>query len=117
MQFTYYGGGFSASGGTRVVNLGSAPAALTWGSPNFLPSGAALVLSSPSSNSMVDFQNPINHQLSYSHHGKSRTENIRPEHINAVTSQIANHRKLRDLIDQWIDTAIELDRLRRSPAR
>jgi len=57
------------------------------------------------------------HQLSYSHHGKSRTENIRPEHIDAVSSQIANYRKLRDLIDQWIDTAIELDRLRRSPSR
>jgi Family of unknown function (DUF6788) len=55
------------------------------------------------------------HQLSYSHHGKSRTENIRPEHIAAVTAQIANYRKLRDLIDQWIDAAIELDRLRRSP--
>jgi hypothetical protein len=54
------------------------------------------------------------HQLSYSHHGRSRTENIRPEHIDGVNSQIANYRKLRDLIDQWIDTAIELDRLRRN---
>ena len=54
------------------------------------------------------------HQLSYSHHGRSRTENIRPEHIDAVNSQIANYHKLRDLIDQWIDTAIELDRLRRN---
>ncbi|MGO9788740.1 MAG: DUF6788 family protein, partial [Solirubrobacteraceae bacterium] len=54
------------------------------------------------------------HQLSYSHRGRSRTENIRPEHIDAVNSQIANYRKLRELIDQWIDTAIELDRLRRS---
>src|SRR5512135_1173717 len=57
------------------------------------------------------------HQLSYSHRGRSRTENIRPEHISAVTSQIANYRKLRDLIDQWIDAAIELDRLRRSSPR
>ena len=54
------------------------------------------------------------HQLSYSHRGKSRTENIRPEHIDAVDSQIANHRKLRDLIDQWIDASIELGRLRRN---
>jgi hypothetical protein len=54
------------------------------------------------------------HQLSYSHHGKSRTENIRPEHIDTVNSQIANYRKLRELIDQWIDAAIELDRLRRN---
>jgi hypothetical protein len=57
------------------------------------------------------------HQLSYSHHGKNRTENIRPEHIDAVTSQIANYRKLRELTDQWIDAGIELDRLRRSTPR
>jgi len=55
------------------------------------------------------------HQLSYSHHGRSRTENIRPEHIDTVTSQIANYHTLRDLIDQWIDAAIELDRVRRHP--
>jgi len=57
------------------------------------------------------------HQLSYSHRGKSRTENIRPEDIGQVTSQIANYRQLRDLIDQWIDAAIALDRLRRSSPR
>ncbi len=48
---------------------------------------------------------------------KSRTENFRPEHITTVTTQIANYHKLRDLIDQWIDTGIELDRLRRHPPR
>ena len=57
------------------------------------------------------------HQLSYSHRGRHITENIRPEHIAAVKSQIANYRTLRDLIDQWIDDAIELDRLRRRPPR
>jgi hypothetical protein len=55
------------------------------------------------------------HQLSYSHHGRSRTENIRPEHIDTVNAQIANYHTLRDLIDQWIDAAIELDRIRRRP--
>jgi hypothetical protein len=54
------------------------------------------------------------HQLSYSRGGRSRTENVRPEHLAAVEAQIANYRKLRDLIDEWIDTAIELDRLRRA---
>jgi hypothetical protein len=54
------------------------------------------------------------HQLSYSRAGRSHTENIRPEHLPAVQAQIANYHKLRDLIDEWIDTAIELDRLRRT---
>jgi hypothetical protein len=54
------------------------------------------------------------HQLSYSRHGRSRTENIRPEDVPAVRAQITNYHKLRGLIDEWIDTAIELDRLRRT---
>lgn len=55
------------------------------------------------------------HQLSYSRHGRSSTENIRPEHLAAVQAQIANYHRLRELIDEWIDTATELDRLRRRP--
>jgi len=57
------------------------------------------------------------HQLSYSRHGRSRTENVRPEDLAAVQAQLRNYAKLRDLVDQWIDTAIELDRLRRSHKR
>jgi hypothetical protein len=57
------------------------------------------------------------HQLSYSRRGRSTTENVRPEHIAAIQAQIANYHTLRDLIDEWIDTAIDLDRLRRSQTR
>lgn len=54
------------------------------------------------------------HQLSYSRRGRSRTENVRSADLGDVRAQIANYHKLRDLIDEWIDTAIELDRLRRT---
>lgn len=54
------------------------------------------------------------HQLSHSRRGRSTTQNIHPEHVAAAQAQIANYHTLRDLIDDWIDTAIELDRLRRS---
>lgn len=57
------------------------------------------------------------HQLSYTRHGRHRTENVHPEDLAAVRSQLANYAKLRDLLDQWIDTAIELDRLRRNQKR
>ena len=57
------------------------------------------------------------HQLSYSRHGRSRTENVRPEDLAAVQAQLRNYAKLRDLVDEWIDAAIELDRLRRSHER
>ena len=44
VQFTANGGGFSAVGGNRVVNLGNS-AALTWGgSGSFLPDQAPLML-------------------------------------------------------------------------
>ena len=43
VQFTANGGGFSAVGANRVVNLSSS-AALTWGSGSFLPNGAPLML-------------------------------------------------------------------------
>jgi hypothetical protein len=57
------------------------------------------------------------HQLSYSRHGRSRSENVATDDLGAVQAQINNYRKLRDLIDQWIDAGIELDRLRRSKRR
>lgn len=53
-------GGFSASSGSRAVNIGGAGATLTWGSNNFVPSGSALVLGSAADDSTVVFQNPIN---------------------------------------------------------
>ncbi len=62
VQFTGpSGGGFSAYGATRTVNLGGASATLVWGgTTNFVAAGKALILSSNSSNATVDFQNPIN---------------------------------------------------------
>ncbi len=57
------------------------------------------------------------HQLSYSRNGRSRTENVASEDLAAVRAQISNYHKLRELMDQWIDAAIELDRLRRSQKR
>jgi hypothetical protein len=57
------------------------------------------------------------HQLSYSRHGRSRTENVHPEDLTNVQAQLRNYARLRDLIDQWIDAGIELDRLRRSQKR
>ena len=60
VQFTSNGGGFSAVGANRVVNLSNS-ATLTWGSTTgFLPSGGTLMLGSWSADSMIDFQNPLN---------------------------------------------------------
>ena len=54
------GGGFSAWGADRIVNLGGAGATVTWGTSNFLWSTAPLLLGSTTGNATVDFQNNIN---------------------------------------------------------
>ncbi len=59
VQFTANGGGFSAVGANRVVNLGGSSGTLTWGSGGFLPGGGSLILGTTSADSMIDFQNPI----------------------------------------------------------
>ncbi len=54
------GGGFSAFGADRVVNLGGAAATMTWnGGGGAIPTGATLILNSPHANAQIDFQNPI----------------------------------------------------------
>lgn len=57
------------------------------------------------------------HQLSYSRNGRSTTQNIRSKDLADVRAQIRTYHKLRDLMAQWIDAAIELDRLRRGRTR
>lgn len=57
------------------------------------------------------------YQVSYTRKGKSRTEFVRKENLPSVRKQIRNYDKLRQMIDQWLDLSIELDRLRRAPNR
>ncbi len=53
--------GFSAYGGDRTVNLGGASGNVTFGSGGFVASrDAKFLLSSATSDSMVNFQNPLN---------------------------------------------------------
>ncbi|NCX99458.1 MAG: hypothetical protein EBX35_13005, partial [Planctomycetia bacterium] len=57
-QFTG-SGGFSATGAARIVNLGGAAAAVTWGSGSFVPAGSALILGNALADNTVTFANPI----------------------------------------------------------
>lgn len=53
------------------------------------------------------------HQLSYTWRGRSRTEFVREPELPQVREQLANYTRLRELVDQWLDAAIELARLER----
>jgi autotransporter-associated beta strand protein len=53
------GGGFSAYGQDRTVNLGGAGAKLTWGLSYFVPDGKPFVLSSPYADATLIFENDL----------------------------------------------------------
>ena len=54
------------------------------------------------------------YQLSYTRGGRSRTEALHEEDLDGLRAQIGNYQELRALVDQWVEAAITLDRLRRT---
>lgn len=50
-------------------------------------------------------------QISYTRQMKSRTEYVRQEWVPEVRRQIANHKRFKKLVDQWIDLDIERSKL------
>lgn len=57
------------------------------------------------------------YQLSYVHHGKSTSQFIRPELRPTVRAQTATFKKFRKLIDQWVDLALTVAKLKLDDAR
>jgi hypothetical protein len=50
-------------------------------------------------------------QISYTRRMKSRTEYVRREWVKGIRRQIANHKRFKSLVEQWIDLGIEHSRL------
>jgi hypothetical protein len=59
---------------------------------------------------------PLKHgpyyQVSFTRRGKSSSQFVRAEDVAEVRQQLANHRRLRELVEEWIDLAAELSTLR-----
>ena len=59
---------------------------------------------------------PIKHgpyyQISFKRHGKSSSQFVRQEDLNEVQHQLANYRRLRELVDEWITLSAQLSMLR-----
>jgi hypothetical protein len=51
------------------------------------------------------------YQLSYTRDMKSHTEYVPREHLGQVRRQIANYKRFRSLVDQWVKLSIEQCRL------
>jgi len=56
-------------------------------------------------------------QLSYTWHARSRSEFVREAEIPQLQEQLRNYARLRTLVDEWIDAAIQLARLEREQRR
>jgi hypothetical protein len=52
------------------------------------------------------------YQLSFVHEGKSTTRFIRSPFVPEVKRQLANYKRFRRLVDQWVHLALEHSRLR-----
>lgn len=50
------------------------------------------------------------YQISYTHQMKSRTEYLRKENLTAVRVEVANFKRFRKLVDQWVDAALKFTR-------
>ena len=49
-------------------------------------------------------------QLSYTHNMKSRTEYVRNEFVKQIKKEVANYKKLKQLMEVWIDLSIQLSK-------
>lgn len=52
------------------------------------------------------------YQLSYTRDGKSTTRFVRPRQRRRIERELANHARLRKLVDRWITLALRLSELR-----
>jgi hypothetical protein len=57
------------------------------------------------------------YQLSYTRRGRSTTRFVRPDQVAAIRQKVANHRRLRVLVEEWIDLAVETEGLERIQAK
>jgi hypothetical protein len=52
--------------------------------------------------------------LSYGWRGKSSSRFVRPERITQMREKVANYKRLRELVNEWVDLSLELEQLQRS---
>lgn len=68
-----------------------------------------------------DPNNPQKHgpyyQISYCRKGKSSSAFVRPESLADVERQLANYKKLMELVNLWIDLALEHSKLKLNLSR
>ena len=57
------------------------------------------------------------YQLSFTWRGKSSSRFVRPESLPAMREKAANYKRFRELTQEWVDLAVELERAERAQAQ
>lgn len=52
-------------------------------------------------------------QISYTHKRRSRSDYLKPEHLEEVKAELENFVTFRRLTERWVDLSLELSRLKR----
>ncbi len=68
-----------------------------------------------------DPKNPQKHgpyyQLSYGWRGKSSTLFVRADQVDAAREKVANYKHMQELVKEWVDLSMELERQERAAQR
>jgi hypothetical protein len=68
-----------------------------------------------------DPQKPRRHgpyyQLSFTWRGKSTSRFVRPERVTEMRHKVENYKRFRELVNEWVDLAVELERVERVRAK
>lgn len=54
------------------------------------------------------------YQLSYTWRGKSTTRFVRPEQVAPMQRKVANYKRFRELVNEWVDLEVERERAERA---
>jgi hypothetical protein len=68
-----------------------------------------------------DPKNPRKHgphyQLSYGWRGKSSTMFVRADQVVAMREKVANYKRMQELVKEWVDLEMEMERRERAQAK
>ena len=54
------------------------------------------------------------YQLSFTWRGKSTTRFVRPEHVAEMQQKVANYKRFRELVNEWVDLEVEREQAERA---
>ncbi len=57
------------------------------------------------------------YQLSFTWRGKSTSRFVRPERVTEIRHKIENYKRFGELVNEWVDLAVELERVERVRAK